>query len=105
MAATEWMRPLACHLEVGRKFDRGSRGGSSRGSLVVTNSTFVGRMLSSEGAAILVDPTPASIANGMIEGLTDRGREMGSIAAQIVREGCSWPAVARRFLDQVEPLL
>ncbi|MDP9206412.1 MAG: glycosyltransferase [Gemmatimonadota bacterium] len=78
---------------------------SAGAPMVVTDTTFVGRELARERAAVLVEPTPSSIAAGIREGLSDSGQETGRRAADLVRDRFSWPAVTRQFLDQLSALL
>ena len=73
--------------------------------VVATDATFIGRELAGEGAAILVEPTLSGIGAGILDGLTGAGRTTGERAAAVIGERFSWPTVAQRFLDQLEPLL
>jgi glycosyltransferase involved in cell wall biosynthesis len=71
-------------------------------TLVVTNTTSVGRHLAAARAAILVEPTAQSLAAGIVQGCTlgDAG-ELGTRAAQLVRDKYSWPAVVERYIQQL----
>lgn len=72
--------------------------------MVATTATFVGRQLAAGGGAILVDPTIDGIAAGIVEGLDERGPELGHRAGAIVRERFTWSAVSQRLLHQLESL-
>ncbi len=73
--------------------------------IVATSTTSLGRELAASGAAILVEPTPAGIATGMLTGASQQGRLIGCRAAAVVGMEFTWPAVAVRLLDQLQPLL
>ena len=74
--------------------------------LVVTSTTLVGRQLAAAQAAILVEPTPDSVAAGIVRAcsLPDAG-ELGARASQFVRERFSWPAVAASYAQQLRAVL
>ena len=74
--------------------------------LVVTNTTSVGRHLAAAQAAILVEPTPQSIAAGILRACTSsEAGEFGARASQLVRQRFSWPAVAESYAQQLRALL
>ena len=74
--------------------------------LVVTNTTSVGRHLAAAQAAILVEPTPQSIAAGIVRACTSsEAGEFGARASQLVRQRFSWPAVAESYAQQLRALL
>jgi len=73
--------------------------------IVATDSTFIARELANNGAAILVDATPASIAEAVLRVFSDPAQEIAADAANLVRERFSWPAVSQRLLDQLESLV
>ena len=70
---------------------------------VVTSTTSVGRHLAAAQAAFLVEPTPESIAAGIVRAcsLPEAG-ELGARASQFVRARFSWPAVAASYAQQLE---
>lgn len=74
--------------------------------LVVTNTTSVGRHLAAAQGAILVEPTPESIAAGIVRGYSSSETgELGARASHFVREKFSWPAVAESYAQQLTALL
>ena len=75
-------------------------------TLVVTSTTSLGRHLAAAQAAILVEPTTESIAEGIVRGYcSSNAGESGARAAQFVRERFSWPTVAESYLQQLKALL
>jgi glycosyltransferase involved in cell wall biosynthesis len=72
--------------------------------IVASSSAFIGRHLAEGGGAILVEPTPEAIAEGIEAGLGERGVAAGNRAGTMIRERFTWSAVAHRLLDQLEPL-
>jgi glycosyltransferase involved in cell wall biosynthesis len=72
--------------------------------IVATSTTFIGRRLAEHGGAFLVEPTPEAIAEGIQAGLSERGLAAGARAGTMIRERFTWPVVAHRLLDQLEPV-
>jgi glycosyltransferase involved in cell wall biosynthesis len=71
--------------------------------LVVTNTTAVGRHLEAAHAAIAVEPTPQSIAAGILRATeSSEAVEFGRRASQFVRLKFSWPAVAETYVRQLD---
>jgi glycosyltransferase involved in cell wall biosynthesis len=74
--------------------------------LVVTNTTSLGRQMAAAQAAILVEPTPGSIAAGILRGCSSSDtRELGVRASRLVSEKFAWPAVADSYAEQLRALL
>jgi glycosyltransferase involved in cell wall biosynthesis len=73
--------------------------------LVVTSTTAVGRHLAAADAAILVEPTPESIAAGILTGCSAPARELGARASAFVRKQFSWPSVAESYAQQLQAVL
>lgn len=65
----------------------------------------LGRFLAERDAAVLADADPAALAEGLRRLTSPAAAEIGRRAASIVAEEFHWPKVARRWLEQVEPLL
>jgi glycosyltransferase involved in cell wall biosynthesis len=76
----------------------------SGAAVVATTTTFVGRELAREGAAIGSDATPASLAAAIRRGWTTDTSEVRRTAAALVRERYAWPAVGARFLDELRSI-
>jgi glycosyltransferase involved in cell wall biosynthesis len=72
--------------------------------VVTTKTTFVGRQLAREGAAIVVDANAQSIASAIMKGWSDDCSTMSSRGAQLVKEKFAWTEVAASFLRQFEAL-
>ncbi len=73
--------------------------------IVATSTTFIGRALAEEEAAILVDADAGSMAAGILAASSPDAERVGARAKQVVREKFSWPSVANNFLRQLEKLL
>jgi len=73
--------------------------------ILATDTTFLGRALAAQGAALLSKPDPNSIASGITTGWSPSAAPLGRRAAQVARDDFSWPHAARSFLDQVESIL
>ena len=76
--------------------------------LVVTSTTSVGRHLAAAQAAILVEPTPSSIAAGIVEGFSSSSSaaaDLGARASRLVKERFSWPAVAVSYAQQLRDVM
>lgn len=72
--------------------------------IVATSTTFVGRQLGREGAALLADPDAEGIASAILHAWSSDLRPMGSRAHQLVRDRFSWTTVAESFLSQLKTL-
>lgn len=73
--------------------------------LLVSDQTMIGPNLSKKGAAIVSSLETADLANGIKRVLSDEGSRVAATARALVRRDYQWKAVARRFLDQLAPLL
>ncbi|MDX1622628.1 MAG: glycosyltransferase [Gemmatimonadota bacterium] len=65
----------------------------------------LGRHLAGRDAAILVEPDSGSLADGIRATGRKEAAEIGSRAAEVIREEFRWSAVTGRWLEQVEGLL
>lgn len=65
----------------------------------------LGRYLADRDAAILAQPDPASLAEGLEALTAPSAAAVGERAAALVREEFTWNRVARSWLDQVRALL
>jgi glycosyltransferase involved in cell wall biosynthesis len=61
----------------------------------------LGRHLARNGAALLADPAPESLAGALRSLFEDDLRDVGRRAADLVADEFTWRAVARTWLDQV----
>jgi glycosyltransferase involved in cell wall biosynthesis len=73
----------------------------SGAAIVATVTTFVGREMAREGAAIGAAATPQGLAAAIRRGWTSDTSDMRRSAAALVRERYAWPVVAARFLDEL----
>ena len=73
--------------------------------ILATDTTFLGRALAAQGAALLSKPDPDSIASGITTVWLPSAALLGRRAAQVARDDFSWPHAARSFLEQVESIL
>jgi glycosyltransferase involved in cell wall biosynthesis len=65
----------------------------------------LGRHLASRGAAVLAEPTPSALADGLRALAAPGAREVGRRGAELAREELGWSHVAQSWLRQVEALL
>jgi glycosyltransferase involved in cell wall biosynthesis len=72
---------------------------------ILTTPYPLGRYLAERGAAIVVEPTPRGLADGMRRLLAPEAAELGQRARPIVRREFAWDRVSRDWLQQVERLL
>jgi glycosyltransferase involved in cell wall biosynthesis len=71
---------------------------------VVTPYPF-GRHLARRGAAILAQPTPHGLAEGLRALRSPEAAAIGARGATVAREDLAWDSVARSWLTQVAPLV
>lgn len=64
-----------------------------------------GLFLGSRGAALVADPTPAGLAEGLRALTSAQAAPIGQRGAEIVRDEFTWGGVAKAWLDQVAGLL
>lgn len=65
----------------------------------------LGRFFAAQGGALLAQPDPAGLADGLRRLATPEAPEAGRTGAQVVRSQLSWDAVARSWLAQLEAIL
>jgi glycosyltransferase involved in cell wall biosynthesis len=65
----------------------------------------LGRLLASEGAALLCERTPAGIAEGIRVLLSSEGAKFAEHAERVARDRLSWDALASTWADQLRGLL
>jgi glycosyltransferase involved in cell wall biosynthesis len=65
----------------------------------------LGRFLASRGAAVLVDPTEAGLADGLISVLLPSSSAVGARARQTMTESFSWSVVAHQWLLGIDQAL
>jgi glycosyltransferase involved in cell wall biosynthesis len=65
----------------------------------------LGRLLASEGAAVMCERSPKAIAGGIARLLSDDGAAVGAAGTALATGRLSWDTVARSWLRQVEGLL
>jgi glycosyltransferase involved in cell wall biosynthesis len=65
----------------------------------------LGRYLAVREGALLAEPTPGSLADGLRRLVAPDASEAGRMGSQLVAEELSWDRVARSWLEQVEALL
>jgi glycosyltransferase involved in cell wall biosynthesis len=73
--------------------------------VLATSTTYVGPRLAADGGALVVDPTPDAMAQGLIAGTSPRAAAIGEQAENLIREQFSWTNVVRQFLHQLRPLM
>ena len=64
-----------------------------------------GRALAERGAALVVDATPETLADGLAKITSNGAESFGEAAARFAAEQLSWDTVARAWLRQVEALV
>ncbi len=72
--------------------------------VVATGSTFLGRQLAREGAALPADDNAESIGSALMRGWSSDTTSIGLNGSRLVREVFSWSAVADSYLRQLEPI-
>jgi glycosyltransferase involved in cell wall biosynthesis len=65
----------------------------------------LGRALAERGGALVVDATPATIADGLCKITSSGAESFGEAGARYAAEELRWDHVTRRWLDQLEALL
>ncbi len=65
----------------------------------------LGRLLASEGAAVMCERSPGGIAAGITRVRSEEGAEVARIGSAMANGRLSWDAVARSWLEQVERLM
>lgn len=70
--------------------------------LLVTNGTNIAEPLRERAAAIVVDPNPTSIAQGLQVLATEDNRDMAARGRAALAELFNWSKTARSLLDQVQ---
>jgi glycosyltransferase involved in cell wall biosynthesis len=70
--------------------------------VVATGTTFLGRQLAREGAALLAHADAESIGSAIMQGWSSDTTSMGMKGSHLVREKFSWSAVADSYLRQLE---
>lgn len=78
---------------------------ASVGVPVLATPYPLGKHLASRGAALLADPTPEALADGLRRLQREEAAALGERGRLVVREDFSWEAVTRSWLEQVEALL
>jgi glycosyltransferase involved in cell wall biosynthesis len=78
---------------------------AAAGVPTLTTPYPLGRYLGDRGAALVVEPTPDALADGLRRLLAPEAAELGWRARTIVRLEFAWDRVARSWLQQVERLL
>jgi glycosyltransferase involved in cell wall biosynthesis len=70
--------------------------------LLVTNGTNIAEPLRERAAAIVVDPNPMSIAQGLQTLVTEDNRNMAERGRSALAELFDWSKTAASFLDQIQ---
>jgi glycosyltransferase involved in cell wall biosynthesis len=65
----------------------------------------LGRLLATEGAAVMCDRTPNAIAGGIARLLSEDGASVGAAGTALATGRLSWDSVARSWLEQVQRLV
>jgi glycosyltransferase involved in cell wall biosynthesis len=65
----------------------------------------LGRFLASQGAAVMVDPTEAGLADGLVSVLLPSSAAVGAMARQTMSESFNWTLVARQWLQGIDQAL
>lgn len=72
---------------------------------VLVTPYALGRYLAERGAALLAEPTPGSLAEGLTRLRSPEAAAVGVRAAELVEAELTWDAVARSWLDQAKELV
>jgi glycosyltransferase involved in cell wall biosynthesis len=70
--------------------------------VVATGTTFLGRQLAREGAAIPAEANAESLGAVVVQGWSSDVASIGANGSRLVREEFSWSSVAERYLRQLE---
>jgi glycosyltransferase involved in cell wall biosynthesis len=65
----------------------------------------LGRFLASRGAAVIVEPTAAGLADGLITVLSPASSAVGAQARRVVAQSFSWDIVAQQWLQGINQTL
>jgi glycosyltransferase involved in cell wall biosynthesis len=78
---------------------------ASVGVPVLVTPYPLGRFLASRGAAVMVEPTAAGLAGGLITVLSSASSAVGARAREVVAQSFSWDVVAREWLQGINQTL